>query len=80
MELIKSIETGKRYVQTLRDGSQRITKKPRTFSPPELKVIDEPPELSVGQEAVKLPVEKWKIAKEGIQVAYSVKSLAETKG
>ena len=74
MELVKSIEVGKRYVQTYRDGSTRIALKARTSDPKPAKIVDVKPVLTKDQAYEKLPVEKWAVTKNGVlQVGYEVK-------
>lgn len=73
MELVKSIEVGKRYAQTFRDGSTRIALKARTQDPKPAKIVDTPPTLTKDQTCEKLPVEKWTVTKDGVTVGYEVK-------
>ena len=75
MELVKSIEVGKRYAQTFRDGSTRIALKARTQDPKPAKIVDVKPVLTKDQAYEKLPVEKWAVTKDGITVAYEVKTI-----
>lgn len=81
MELVKSIEVGKRYAQTFRDGSTRIALKARTQDPKPAKIVDVKPVLTKDQEAVKKRVSEWDIMKGEVRIKYEIKTLEskETK-
>ena len=74
-QLIASFDVGKRYVRKYRDGRVEIGTTPKTADPQPVKIVDEAPTLTKDQVAVKLPVEKWEVLKDGsVKVAYEVKT------
>ena len=73
MELVKSIEVGKRYAQTFRDGSTKIALKARTSDPKPAKIVDVKLVLTKDQTYEKKPVSEWTVTKDGVTVGYEVK-------
>ncbi len=77
---IATISTGKRYVQTYRNGMVKISAVQKTENPQPAKVVDVKPTLTKEQTLVKLPPEKWEVLADGtVKVAYELKTVKPVK-